>query len=133
MNEAADRYEFTSPYKGIKSLKIQRVDVEPFSIEEVQLILANVREDFKAYYTVRFFTGMRTGEIDGLKWQYVDFERRQILIRETVVDGKMTYTKTDGSQREIHMSQPVYDALMKQRNLTRRQELVFSTRNDTPL
>ena len=133
MNEAADRYEFTSPYKGIKSLKIQRVDVEPFSIEEVQLILANVRDDFKAYYTVRFFTGMRTGEIDGLKWKYVDFERRQILIRETVVDGKMTYTKTDGSQREIQMSQPVYDALMKQRNLTRRQEFVFSTRNDTPL
>lgn len=25
MNEAADRYEFTSPYKGVKSLKIQRV------------------------------------------------------------------------------------------------------------
>ncbi|WP_276784797.1 site-specific integrase [Thalassolituus oleivorans] len=133
LNEAADRYEFTSPFRGIKSLKIQKVDVEPFTLEEVRLILANVREDFRAYYTVRFFTGMRTGEIDGLQWQYVDMERRQILVRETVVDSKLTYTKNDGAQREIHMSQPVYDAFLLQRNATRGQRFVFGSRNGTPL
>lgn len=133
MTEAADRYEFTCPFRGIKSLKIQKVDVEPFTLEEVRRILDNVRDDFKAYYTVRFFTGMRTAEIDGLKWKYIDFERRQILIRETVVDGNITYTKTDGSQREIHMSQPVYDALMEQQRLTSEHEFVFATRLGTPM
>ena len=133
MNEAADRYEFTSPYRGIKSLKAQKIDVEPFTLEEVRLILANVRLDFRAYFTVRFFTGMRTGEVDGLQWKYVDFDRRQILIRETVVDDKLTYTKTDGSQREIQMSQPVYDALLSQRAVTRGEQFVFATRTGTPL
>lgn len=133
LNEAADRYEFTSPYRGVKSLKIQKVDVEPFTIEEVQLILNNVRKDFKNYFTVRFFTGMRTGEIDGLQWKYVDLSRRQILIRETVVDGELTYTKTDGSQREIYISQPVYEALIQQHMVTGGQQFVFSTRNGSPL
>lgn len=68
LGEAANRYEFTSPYQGIKSLKVPRSDVEPFSLEEVRLILATVRADFRNYYTVRFFTGLRTGEIDGLQW-----------------------------------------------------------------
>ncbi len=133
VNEAADRYEFTSPWKGIKSLKIQKVDVEPFTLEEVQQIINNVRPDFKAYYTVRFFTGMRTGEVDGLKWKYIDFERRQILIRETVVNDQLTYTKTDGSQREIHMSQPVYDALKEQQKTTGRMQFVFATKAGTAI
>ena len=133
MNEAADRYEFNSPYRGIKSLKKQKIDVEPFSLDEVRLILANVREDYRPYYAIRFFTGMRTGEIDGLQWQYVDMERRLILVRETVVDGAIEYTKTDGSQRDIQMSQPVYDAFLQQRAYTFGQKFVFGSRNDTPI
>ncbi|MBN0070401.1 integrase, partial [Pseudomonas aeruginosa] len=65
LSEAADRFEFTSPYINIKSLKVPKTDVEPFTLEEVLQILDAVREDFRNYYTVRFFTGMRTGEIDG--------------------------------------------------------------------
>lgn len=34
----------------------------PFSLEEVLLFLNAVRNDFRNYYTVRFFTGMRTAE-----------------------------------------------------------------------
>jgi integrase len=77
-----------------------------------------VREDFRDYFTVRFFTGMRTGEVDGLKWKYVDFERRLILVRETVVLGDEEYTKTDGSQRDIQMSQLVFEALKRQHAAT---------------
>lgn len=133
LNEAAERYDFNSPFRGVKSLKIQRVDVEPFTLNEVNQFLACIRQDFHAYYTTRFFTGMRTGEIDGLQWKYVDFERRQILIRETVVKGDLTYTKTDGSQREIHISQPVYDALQAQQAITGKQQFVFCNRDGNPL
>jgi integrase len=133
INEAADRYDFTSPFLGIKSLKIPRIDVEPFSIEEVRLILKSVRKDFLPYYTARFFTGMRTGEIDGLQWRYVDFKKRLILVRETVVDGKVTYTKNDGSQRDIQMSQPVFDALKQQEEATGGHKFVFQNTAGSPL
>ncbi|UYM61902.1 site-specific integrase [Pseudomonas aeruginosa] len=132
LSEAADRFEFTSPYLNIKSLKVPKTDVEPFTLDEVLQILSTVREDFRNYYTVRFFTGMRTAEVDGLQWKYVDFQRRQILIRETWVGGKLDYTKNDGSQREIDMSEPVYQALIGQREKTGSGQFVFCTREGTP-
>ncbi|WP_288843107.1 site-specific integrase [uncultured Deefgea sp.] len=112
--EAADRYDFTTPFVRIKPLKVPRSDVQPFTLTEVRLIIDSVRPDFKNYYTVRFFSGMRTGEIDGLKWKYVDFERRVIKVRETIVAGEEDYTKTDSSQRDIAMCGPVFDALQNQ-------------------
>jgi integrase len=116
--EAADRFDFRTPFQNIKQLRVKRTDVEPFSLDQVKNIIDTVRLDFKPYFTVRFFTGMRTGEVHGLKWKYVDFERRLILVRETVVDGEESYTKTDSSQREIQMSQLVFDALKAQETRT---------------
>ena len=94
----------------------------------------NIRPDFRSYYTLRFFTGMRTGEADGLKWKYVDFERRLILVRETIVLGEDEYTKNDSSQRDIQMSQVVYDALKAQEKVSLGKcEYVFCSRNLKPL
>ncbi len=132
--EAADRFDFRTPFDNIKQLKVKRTDVEPFSLDEVKQMIDTVRPDFRHYFTVRFFTGMRTGEVHGLKWKYVDFQRRLILIRETVVDGEETYTKTDSSQREIQMSQLVFDALKAQEKSTRAvSEFVFCNREGLPL
>lgn len=133
LSEAANRYEFSSPFHGIKSLKVPRTDVEPFSIEEVRRIINTVRPDFRNYYTIRFFTGMRTGEIDGLQWEHVDFARRQILVRQALVNGRLEYTKNDGSFRTIEMSQLVMDALREQQKSTGRNSFIFCTRTGGPL
>jgi integrase len=134
LNEAADRFDFRTPFQNIKQLRMNKPDVNVFTMEEVKLIIDTVRPDYKNYFRVRFFTGMRTGEVDGLKWKYVDFARRIILIRETIVAGKEEYTKNDESQREIEMSQVVYDALKAQEKATRHlSEFVFCKRNGKPL
>ena len=134
LNEAADRYNFSTQAQRIKPLKVQKSDVHPFTLQEAQLIIEKVRPDFRNYYTVRFFTGMRTGEIDGLKWKYIDFERRQILIRETFTWGEEDYTKNDTSQRAIQMSGPVFDALKAQKEATGKlSEYVFCNQEGKPL
>lgn len=133
LSEAANRFEFSSPYHGIKSLKVPRTDVEPFGIDEVKQIIDTVRPDFRNYYVVRFFTGMRTGEIDGLQWDHVDFKRRQILVRQALVNGRLEYTKNDGSFRTIEMSQLVVDALTEQKKATGKKGFVFCTRTGGPL
>jgi len=134
INEAADRFDFRTPFQNIKQLKIKRTDVNPFTLDEVMKILTTIRPDFRSYYTMRFFTGMRTGEADGLKWKYVDFDKRLILVRETIVMGEDEYTKNDSSQRDIQMSQVVYDALKAQEKVTLGKcDYVFCTRNGQPL
>ena len=132
--EAADRFDFRTPFHNIKQLKVKRTDVDPFSLDEVKTIINTVRVDFKQYFTVRFFTGMRTGEVHGLKWKNVDFESRLLMVRETIVDGEEGDPKTDSSRRDIQMSQLVYDALKVQEAGTRAlSPYVFCNSEGKPL
>jgi len=134
LNEAADRFEFTSAFRNIKPLKMKRSDVMPFTLEEVQKILTTVRVDYRSYFTLRFFTGMRTGEVHGLKWKYVDFERRLILVRESIVMKEEDELKTDGSVRDIQMTDLVFDALQEQFKATGKiSDFVFCNRKGEPI
>jgi integrase len=134
LNEAAEQYGFTSPAVNLKPLKVRKTDVEPFALEEAQTILRTARSDYRDYFAIRFFTGMRTGEAHGLKWKYVDFTNRLILVRETFVLGEDEYTKTDSSQRDIQMSQVVFEALQRQHHATAKlSEYVFCNREGKPL
>ena len=134
LEEASDRHEFEMPYKNIKNLKQARPDVNPFTLAEVWLILKHVRADYKPYYTIRFFTGMRTSEIDGLKWDCINFDRREISIKGALVNGQMGPTKTLGSQRDIAMSQLVYDGLLEQKARTfGKSEFVFCNSQGNPM
>lgn len=134
LDEAADRFGFINNVAKIKRLKQQRPDIHPFSVEQVHQIIYSIRPDYRDYIIVRLFTGMRSGEIHGLKIKYLDFERREILVRETIVRGEIEYTKTDGSQRDIHMSAPVYEALKRQVKASAgHSDFVFCNRNGEPL
>ncbi|WP_284077634.1 site-specific integrase [Acinetobacter nosocomialis] len=134
LNDAAERYEFESPYKNINNLKESKIEVTPFSLEEVHKILTAVREDFRPYYTIRFFTGMRTSEIDGLQWKNIDLQRREIHIREALVNGVLGGTKTYGSDRTIQMNDRVYQAFLQQKSLNNgKSEFVFCNRDGGPL
>lgn len=134
LQEAADRFNFPDPWKNIKQMKDRKKDIHPFSLDDVQLFLKHIRPDYHAYYTTRFFTGLRSGEIDGLQWKYVDFDRRQILVREALVQGRMTNTKTAGSDREVDMTSLVYDTLYAHRKkVGGRSDFVFSTASGSPL
>lgn len=109
--EAADRYDFKMPFRGIKPLKVPRTQVDPFSFEEVKTFLSHVPVRYRNYFTVAFFTGMRTSELIGLKKRYVDFDRAELMIRETFVKNHEDTPKTTGSERVIHMSSMVLQAL----------------------
>lgn len=135
LNEAADRFGFTPAFRSIKPLKQKRTDVQPFTLEEVQRILDTVRPDFRDYLTVRFFTGLRTGEVNGLKWKHVDLDRNLILVRETVVNGQETDgVKTDTSIRDIAML-PMVRAAIENRFKDRRSDCpwVFATSEGNPI
>ncbi len=134
IKEASDRFGFTNPTLAIKRLKVPKQDITPFNLTEVSQIIENVREDYRNYMVVRFLTGVRSGELHGLKWKWIDFDRRQILIRETFSKGRTEYTKNDGSQREIQMSDSVYEALKEQFAASGADgEYVFCNRYGRPL
>jgi len=115
--EASERFGLPDIFTSVKRLKARRPDVQPFSLDEVEMIRKNIRSDFRNYVMVRFFTGMRTGEINGLKWKYVDFEKDLILVRETFSAGEAEENaKTETSLRDIPMLPMVKEALQQQWN-----------------
>lgn len=134
LQEAAERYGFETPYKNIRNLREVKPTVHPLGLTDVWRFINSVRMDFKNYYLVRFFTGMRTSEIDGLRWRNVDLKTGQFQIKEALVDGVMGTTKTPGSVRTIKMSDRVHEAFNHQHHLSGKySEYVFCDRNGNPL
>lgn len=144
LKEASKRYHFDDPSADIKQLKVDKSEIVPFSLDEVWRFLDGVRADYKNYYLVRFFTGMRTSEIDGLTWDCVDFDRREIHIRQALVNGVLGKPKTTESARQIIMSPFVYDALKAQHRIYQankkqgkfkqcQHDFVFCLQNGEPL
>lgn len=125
INEACDEFDQPSPFDKIEPLSVVNKDINPFSPAEVNIFLNGVRSDFKNYYTTRFFTAMRTAEIDGLKWQYVDFTNKKILVRETWQRKQWDTPKTKSSIRDITMSPIVEKALGEQHLITGHLNFVF--------
>lgn len=134
LGEGARQYGLDASRIELRPLRERRRDIHPLSLAEVERLLSHATGFWRDYYTTRIYTGMRTGEIDGLKWKFVDFERKQILIRETIVNSTPDTPKTGSSEREIDMVPLVVSALERQRERTQmRSPYVFCSRNGQPL
>ena len=83
-------------------------------------------------YLLAIFTGMRCGEVLGLKWDDVDFENKKIRIKRSLcfVSGKgliFKEPKTKKSKRQISISQHVVNVLKKHKQKQEFQEEKLGT------
>ena len=133
--EGCDRYSLPGIFRGVRRLKARRPEVHPLSMEEVDRIRKNIRADFRDYFLTRIYTGMRSGEINGLKWKYVDFDAGLILVRETFSSGEAEENaKTETSLRDIPMLPMVREALQRQWEVRKPDsEYVFTSREGNPI
>jgi len=98
-------------------------EVEPFSREEVRILLANANEFFKLYLAIGFYTGMRRGEILALKYSDIDFENRTISVKRSVTEGVVSTPKTEKSIRMV----PLLDDLVPYLKGLANKEWLFTT------
>src|SRR5262249_52321344 len=72
-----------SPVDTVHNAKVQKESPDPFSLDEAEAVIANVRKkagDVVAdYFEFAFFTGLRASEQIALEW--ADFDRRRGLLR----------------------------------------------------
>jgi integrase len=78
-------------------------EVTPLSAEQVKVLLAESRGDrLEALYVLAVTTGMRIGEMFGLKWSDVDLEAGTVQVGRTVAaDGTVNPPKTSSGRRTI--------------------------------
>jgi integrase len=132
--EAADHFGIGNPFDAIKPLPVPKSDIDPFTFEEMDIFLRGVRPDFYNYYIVRFLTGMRTGEIDGLGWEHVDWINKKLRVRRSLYRGQFVPPKTPSSVRDIDILPPVEEVLRAQLQITgEKGSSVFCNRAGRPL
>lgn len=86
---------------------------EPFNPHEREAILSALPQGpARDFYTFAFWTGLRTGEQLGLRWEDVDFNKGRIYIRHTIVNGKKAIPKTMSSAR-THQLHPNAMAVLR--------------------
>jgi integrase len=128
---------------------VRRAQVKVLEPEQAaQLIRAASTHRFGCAYVVALALGFRLGEVLGLKWEDVDFERNTVSIRRALqrFDGKLNLVdpKTEASQRTVEVPGFVRAILLEHRRgqaVARRsasenwqdQDLVFTTSRGTPL
>lgn len=112
-----------NPFIHIRRVKIHSAPALPLSKSEVQILLESATGWFKNFLAMAFFTGMRTGEMLGLRWSDIDWEQREILIQRTRGDGGVETTpKTANSLRIIPIFDELYQHLKNQYELTSEYE-----------
>lgn len=66
---------------------------------------------YKEIYQFAFFTGLRTGELLGLRWEDVDIEVRVAHVRVNITYGKEKIPKTAESIRTVELHDQAIQAL----------------------
>lgn len=86
---------------------------------EIRGILGELSEPARTVTTLAAITGMRRGELFGLKWEDLDFERRTIRVVRSLVDQVAGPPKTETSRKPLPMSDELATALMSWRRKTK--------------
>ena len=88
-------------------------DIQVFSPEEVwSLVRAAGSEADAAIFLTAAFTGLRRGELLGLRWRDVDFTGSTIRVRASYAAGRLTTPKS-GKVRAVPMAPDVASALAR--------------------
>jgi integrase len=102
-----------------------RFEIKPFTTEQVQSFFAAIRgHKWEALFTLALATGMRQGELLGLKWQDINFSTGTLQVRRILTripsetSGKVyieAEPKTEKSRRSITVASFALEALSQHR------------------
>jgi integrase len=138
--------------RNAAAMKAPRPDPEemhPLSADEATALLEAARGDrFRALYVLAITTGLRRGELLGLRWRDGDLEHGVLRVgRALVREGgryRLSETKTKRGHRSIRLTSQAVSALgahrkrqleerMRLAGLYEDQDLIFASQKGTPL
>lgn len=102
--------------------------------EEIKALVAALDDHWRPLLVTAIFTGMRSSELRGLRWQDVDLKRGQISVNQRADQFKeIGPTKSEAGVRTIPIPPPVINALKSHRlKQTNKTELVFANPDGQP-
>jgi len=114
-------YILNNPNTRIEKPKIKKKEIQCYSPEEVEQLIVALQSEclkYQALIMLALDTGARRGEITGLTWSDIDFNKSTININKTTQYTKELgifekSTKTSTSNRIIYISKTTLNILKK--------------------
>ena len=126
-----------NPTNACELPKVEHQEMQTIPAEQLQAFLEEARATgvYEMYY-IELATGLRRGELLGLKWQDIDWKNGIIKVRRQVarVDGQIVEAplKTKNSYRAVSISPQAIEVLREQKRKTN-DAYVFPSPNGGPI
>ncbi len=124
-----------NPCTACKLPRIEKQEMKTLNDEQMTLFLEAIKDDeYENLYFVDVFTGMRQGEIIGLTWDCVDFDKKIIRVEKqlrkshALAGAEYAFTSLkNGKARLIRPSSDVFDVLKKERAKQAKNKLKYGS------
>ncbi len=107
-----------NPTEAVKPPQITREEMRPLSAEQVKTLFEAARTEgdrLEGLYVLALTTGLRQGELLGLRWEDVDLEAGTLRVQRTLTTAKggpvLAAPKTKGSRRTVRLSRTASEAV----------------------
>jgi integrase len=113
----ADGLLVTNPCKGVELPRPDDEEIHPLTPKQVNVLMATLQNHIAgkngrtnqphrllALYHVAIRCGLRQGELFGLRWKDVDFQRRELRVDGQIRQGRRTRGKTKHAHRTVPLS-----------------------------
>lgn len=105
-----------NPCEGVMLPKLEHIEMNVWDKDQVTYFLSNIRKDYPKWYIpflIAFTTGMRAGEICGLRWKDFDETSGILTVQRAMLhDWSIKETKNKSSKRKIVLSKTLLNALL---------------------
>ena len=127
-----------NPTQGCALPKVEHKEMRTLTSDQLSAFFQEARDSgvFALYY-IDLTTGLRRGELLGLKWSDIDLEKGDLRVQRQIgrIDGKIIEMplKTKNAYRTLLLSADAISVLMQQRRKTGNSEWVFPSPTGGPM
>jgi integrase len=123
----AREWEILEKTPFIKKLKVAPQKFDFLSKQECEILLQNTDGILREMILICWKTGVRFGELKGIRWEDVDWGIRAINIRRSIYRNRIVETKSY-RERQIPLTDDVYEILNSRK---KSKGFVFENKNKT--
>ena len=133
----AQKIILENPTRACSLPRVEHKEMQTISAEQLQAFLEEAKRSgvYEMYY-IELSTGLRRGELLGLKWEDIGMKQGVIRVRRQIsrIDGKIVEAplKTKNSYRTVTISPQAVEVLKAQKEKTD-DEYVFPSPNGGPI
>ena len=132
------RIILTNPAEGCALPKVEHREMKTLPVEQLQSFLREAKDSgvFELYY-LELATGLRRGELLGLKWEDIDLEHGDLRVRRQIarINGKVVEAplKTKNAYRTLPLAEDTISILKEQKKKVGNSPWVFPSATGGPI